>query len=269
MAKVIERELGESLAFSIGTAMPLESAIFTENSKVETLWVNVRTLVRNFVNSIENPERYSRQDLLENFISEIQDILSLLEQQNVEVVYYTTAPPRRLERIFRWAKVKIPKTPKQAFLADIEEMAIDMAKRSIPDSLLKEFVVRLNGDRSKFTHILTSYPVDLLSHYEFGKLILLESHTGETKGRYEWIKKLNKDPKYFHLPFNTLTLQVLGDRSANFYAAKPSVKNELLDIAASGKWTPLTSMTKIKSDINKYGTANKDLFLHISRSSLP
>lgn len=260
MAELV-RELGETLGFSIGTAVPIETHIMVEKPQIKTLWVNVETLFRNFYNSLADPEHANPNDILREFLLEVEDLAAILSGQSVEVFYYRTSPDAELSRMFKHAKIKVARTPKQLAFAAIENKTVNEAVKLLPPNSVKQFKIKLFGDINMETHILTHNPLDLISQYNFGRLLLVESHTGAIKEPHQWIAKIATKPEYERLPFNILTIQVLGDKGKQFLSMPPSVKKELLGIAAQGRWSPVTGMEKVRSDVMKYGLKNKEVFL--------
>ena len=147
------------------------------------------------------------------------------------------------------ASFKEPKTDNQRAYSTAERIMMSIVTAQ-PDIDIVKCKLLLPGVNVE-SWIMTSYPVDLLSRYQFAKLMLLESHTGNLREPSEWNRRLSNNPSYARLPFNILTLQVLGDRSTLFNSQSPKVKKVLLETATSYNWTPMTTMLKIQNDIKK------------------
>lgn len=265
---ILEREKGTTLAFSIGTALPLETNLLIEKVVIKEIWFNIKTLFRNYIQAFPTGMYPQRKQMAEEFIEEVENIVSFCKEQGVAAQLYITADPSESARLFWTAKLKSPKTPKQRQYADYERIIISMATAKFKDDI-KEFKFTINGPIDRVVHMLTSFPIDLLSQYKFGKLLLLESHTGTVKGPSEWITKITKDATRRHLPFNILTLIVLGDGPLNFYALRTTNRQDLLTLSNSGKWNPSTSMPKVKADALRWAGSSKDLFAHILSIRLP
>lgn len=264
----LERELGEGIGFSIGTAIPLEANIFIEKPEAQELWMNVYTLFRNFYGSVTDPERVDRNVLIQAFLTEVLDLYNLAKQTGIVPVLYTTSQGSALARLFPKAKVKVPRTPKQVLYADIEAMAIRILLQSIIGKEIRQFSVRLQGDTRKKTYILSHFPLDLMSDYEFGYLILMESHTGELKTRADWISKLATKEDQMHLPFNLLTLQILGDKGKQFLSMEQRYKNALVALANQCRWTPVSHVRNVERDIKNSKGEFTDLFLDLLRTPI-
>ena len=52
------------------------------------------------------------------------------------------------------------------------------------------------------------------------------------------------------MPFNAMTLQIFGD-GENFAAYPRKLKLELIELAKKNKWSPITTNSKVESDLNK------------------
>ena len=85
MAKLV-REFGEQLAVSVGTALPIEKRLLVPKPQVKFLWLNSRTLFRNFYGSIDTPEKVSRKDIVGEFMQEVFDLRAILEAQGIVVI---------------------------------------------------------------------------------------------------------------------------------------------------------------------------------------
>lgn len=93
---------------------------------------------------------------------------------------------------------------------------------------------------------MTHVPVDLLTGTRFSKLTLLESHTAKLKNKLDWNSKLTNGKDLPNMPFNAMTLQVFGDGGLFFSPMPMAVKKEVMSIAEKYKWTPATSLDKVK-----------------------
>ena len=240
------RTLGEKLAISIATAEALEK-IAVEKIPVDNLWVNIRTLFRNYYGSFDEPSSVPPGTLVKGFIEEALVIQELLHGV-LRVTYYVT-DTRSLVGIMPHAKFKVPTTPGQKIVANAERLCVSgiVNEEGIDLVECKQLLPGKNAN----AYIMTHFPLDLMSRYEFGIFELLESHTGEIKKPIEFIKKLTKNEKYHKLPFNLLTIQVLGDRSVQFSANAGVYRKNLLQLAESNRWNPATTKAKVLSDIGK------------------
>ena len=112
-----------------------------------------------------------------------------------------------------------------------------------------EVDTKIYGNHAK-SLILTLYPIDLFSITTFRDLALLESHTGAIKLYPKWSGKISSKEEYVNLPFNLLTLQVIGDGKL-FYSMGRVFTKALLELADKGNWTAITTKDKVKFDISR------------------
>jgi hypothetical protein len=83
----------------------------------------------------------------------------------------------------------------------------------------------------------------------------------------EMIRKLSTSDKYANLPFNILTLQLLGDKSLLFESMGVKMINPIIDLAIEQKWSAITNFEKVKGDIRKIRDhALRDFYLSLCSS---
>lgn len=268
-----KRATGE-LPLSIGTSLAIEAlkepAVF---EKYDTLWINIRTLWRNIYDSIERDDRErmikppspSQMDahyrvickaMADTMKEELSQIRSFLDGKlkGVRIYYlgYKDLPKR-----FPLALLREPTTPLQQQYADLMERTLDYVLLEDGDSLIEQDKgSELRGEPAK-SLIITHCPVDLLSRTKFQQLRLLESHTGAIKSKSQWATKLTDGKDMKIVPFNAFTIQVFGDGAVHFNRMAISVRRGLLEVANAQRWTPVTTMEKIKYNLK----GMKDQFL--------
>lgn len=254
---MIERELGE-LGLSIPTSSAFEVLMESESSDVvyDSIWINLRTLVRNLVSSISNKEAVLEPDAIAyELVSEVDLITDIISNipylSNADVVVYNNTYAGLEKRLPR-AKLKAPSTEKQIddHMLETNILANFTSIFDDPNSKVSyrqgDYTLEGGDDTSL---ILTHCPVDLMSVYNFNTLRLLESHTGSVKKRSMWNTKLTGGKKNARLPFNLFTLQVFGDNSVHFYGYSYKYKQLVLSIASDKDWNSTTSKDKIVKDI--------------------
>lgn len=245
---------GEILTISVGTAIALEALIKVENTHPQTrLYMNVRTLLRNFLGSIEDVEQVSVKELTGAFLREMKQIRTIVTTSipgKMELIYYMPSYatlPKKMPR----AKFKEPRTNKQVNEFKTSEAIWDGVVKSSTIKEIKIVDSSISGDNTS-AFIITHMPVDLLSESSFRDLKLVESHTGTIKGKLEWNTKLTNYEKYKNMPFCALTLQVFGDKSTMFHSLGNKFTSTLLEIAEKNNWKPTTTRMKIKYDLDNW-----------------
>ncbi len=251
---MLPRNLGESLAISIGTSVPIEKIIVDKEIRkpYSNIYLNIRTLYRNFHNSLANEYDINFNEISKEFKNELTIIKTLLEQSSsyyIKPIFYITTH-KSLETIFYNAKLKKPTTKKQQNYDQLEKKIINYLLKHDDEEQIQIYDILVKGYKTK-SLILTHMPIDLLSYYSFRQLALIESNTGKIKLKSEWITKLTNNSDYYHLPFNLLVIQILGDGGKTFYTMDNSYKKLLLELASSNRWNPNTTVEKIKFDIRK------------------
>jgi hypothetical protein len=256
---VQQRERGHTPC-SIGTSLALESlggfgeypATNPPLRHYAAVWFNLRTVFRNLYHAIATDARsdVSVDALCDGLIEDIEVIRSTIEHlaiKPVEVVFYYL-DFKRLEREFPYGLIKTTFTVKQQQERQLTEETLAIV-RSLnlfhTTTQCVESSVYLTQGRGAVA-LLTHFPVDLLSRKYFSSLTLLESHTGALKPPSQWYTKLTGAQRCHRLPFNRLTLQVMGDQSTMFLGYRPKVKQHLLTLAEREQWSPVTTIEKIR-----------------------
>lgn len=241
----------DTIPISVGTSLAIEAAQKTKG--YDSLWINIRTLIRNIYDSVE---RESRDRLLPQAVAWIiYDELKVIRNvlSNFKGVRLYCVDYRDLPRVFPNALLRDPKgqgpveIEKLAFM----EAVINYVKDDHDnDKIIWEKTCQIQGEPTK-SLIMTHYPVDLLSRTRFKQLRLLESYTGAIKSRSQWGTKLTDGKALSFMPFNRFTLQLFGDNNLQFKQFGRKVREPLLKIAVDNKWTPVTTTDKIRWNIGK------------------
>jgi len=264
----IERSTGKE-GLSIGTALGVETLFgllpdeVIEDRKLKgvryrelearyrefkALYVNVHTLIRNYIGSCENTTLFdlSPDQIAIDIEQEIQ-ILTTLCGRYMKCVPYTVNY-KRIKNHFPDAKLKVPTTEKQLQ----EQKLIEQTLAYLPPKLLQRSSTLQIGERVKAV-IITHCPIDLLNRTQFQSLTLLESHTGRYKEWADWYTKLHSANQTFNPPFNHLMLQVYGD-GVHFSPFPRAMKETIAKAANLGSWTPVTTLEKIRNDLKRLKT---------------
>lgn len=257
--------IGTSLSFESlfpGTQPPYDPDRAIPN-KVELndydeLWINVFTLFRNIVGAVPTIKipTLTPEDVwyvLGEEVELIQDIVKMYTGGNVKVVFYSSFY-QDLKNQFKHASVRVDNTEKQRQMTDLLTSSVSaFYKVQTKRDTLKHFKLYLEGDqqsRNKKVLLLSNYAFDLLSHNQFSKMDLLESHTGVLKEKAKWHTKYSDGKNLVRMPFNKMLLQVFGD-SQTFYPMDKNLRKEIIDLSESAKWNPLTTDERVRFTVSQ------------------
>lgn len=258
-----DREMGMQVPVSIATALAIESAFgMTEEihehkqnppiHAAQALWINLRTLIRNVMGAIPTADQHKvfPDPLLDAVTSELQVIHSAVQSfthGRCKVVPYALSY-KGIKQKYPHCFHREPKTEKQMFYAGLEQNMLAKLEEMFLDFTVATGDLKLPESRDDAL-IITHMPVDLLSRYSFGKLRLLESHTGKVKGFTSWNSKLTGGKDLQRMPFNHVTLQFFGD-GVHFNTFPAKEKKQIIELADRRQWNPTTTLDKMKMDIN-------------------
>lgn len=261
------RAIGESLPVSIGTSLIVDGPKADPSRWNQVVLINLLTLSRNIIQSVPAASQFDLRsdDVTEVVLTEMDILRQSLNAYapGVQVEFYL--PDYKLIYIdFPMAKPRLFNTKNKQF---VQQMMLDVRvklkelieeenkkrderkQEPLPVRIMRGW--KLDKDKRKTT-VLTSFPTDLLSQYQFPALTLLESHTGAVKSRREWNTKLNwhKKEDIVNMPFMKFTLQVFGD-DVFFIQQNLKVKQWVVDMSKRDRWTPITTESTIRWSIGK------------------
>ena len=261
------RAIGESLPVSIGTSLIVDGPKADPSRWNQVVLINLLTLSRNIIQSVPAASQFDLRcdDVTEVVLTEMDILRQSLNTYSpgVQVEFYL--PDYKLIYLdFPMAKPRLFNTKNKQFVqqmmldvrAKLKELIEEENKKRderkqepLPIRIMRGW--KLDKDKRKTT-ILTSFPTDLLSQYQFPALTLLESHTGAVKSRREWNTKLNwhKKEDIVNMPFMKFTLQVFGD-DVFFIQQNLKVKQWVVDMSKRDRWTPITTESTIRGSIGK------------------
>jgi hypothetical protein len=261
----IDREVG-AFPLSIGTSYALEGLLGNHPAKpnqpsghkgITTLWINIRTLVRNYREAVKTDDRdrikYDSAAIM--VLSEMQAIPDILRfaKRNIEVVFYHQAI-EDIRQQFPNANYKKPNTDNQMAAATYETFTLRFLLAECVNAKVPVQQIRRQPPSSHHVAaILTHYPKDLFWKGCFERLFLLESHTGQLKTYVDWYSKLIGIKSDNQVPLNEFTIQVFGDKHL-FDGQDKKIKTELKELARVKRWNATTGMSKVSSDILGYGS---------------
>lgn len=225
------------------------------------VYFNLHTLLRNLYNAIPREGRDSvlAEDLASALVEEAWEVANAVETATANavrgIIYFPSYDG--IETRYPRGKVRQAVTPKQIAAKKLFTQTLEIASKMLstnhPDNFVK-FRTDLTPGTFGNTLLLTHMPVDLLSEYRFGRCALLESHTGVVKKRNMWYTKLFNGKQYPNMPFNAMSLQVLGD-DHTFHPGEHKVKTALIEVATKHRWSWATSSAKMKLDIRGHPDA--------------
>ncbi len=249
---------------SVATSLALEAACgihpdipapaVTPILEYQELWVNLRTLFRNFIGALDKAtaSKVSPPDLEYYLGEEMDRIDSIIAQHSgfqTKVVFYVSSY-KGLETKFPHANIRMDNTPKQKEFTALMNQTIQRLLHSRPKGTIELFDFKIESSRHNKVLMLTNYPVDLTNFRKFGNLVLLESHTGAMKPRAQWHTKFFNGKDLSQIPFTLGMLQVFGD-SIMFSPMDKKLRDDLLAIADKLRWTAVTTQDMIAYGITQ------------------
>ena len=271
---LLNREKGQ-YPISIATSLALESLMNIHpdtkhpdipKNRFNELWCNIRTLFRNLYTSMDrlSAERLSVEDYVYGMTDDINNLVdwaNLREVQMPIVLYHSHYEDHK--RKYPYAKLRDNNTIIQkAFSNKMEETINYLFKNKQfiakdPKSSDSKGNIYVFDDFISPIHypnvgMLTHYCYDLLDHYSFSKLYLVESHAGGIKDKTEWYTKYYNGNQLPPMPFILDLLQILGDKEM-FSPAPKKVKDLIIEVANKYNWTPMTTREKVILNIQLAG----------------
>jgi len=243
---------------SIATSLALESAAGIHPElpqtpsnpplrKYEELWVNARTLFRNFLGALDKQTVQGVQapDIAQALFGEMETIVDLVDSitdGRCKVVFYLSNYAG-LNTRFRHAVLRMDSTQRQKEYTAIQTQTMELMLHQQPKAF-KGFHLKIRPDKPVNAMIITHYAYDLSAHDQFTKLTLLESHTGAIKEFAQWYTKYYDGKALSMIPFREDFLQLFGD-AETFRPFDIKLRKELIEIATKYNWTAVTTKAKI------------------------
>lgn len=258
---IASRAVG-ALPISLPTSLAIESAIGTHPEiivatapvlKYPELWINIRTLFRNFMGALDKDTAQSiiSPDIAEALSGEMDMINSIIGDATngkTKVIYYYSNY-QSISTHYPRAAIRMDNTPRQKEYTAVHNQAIELlAKARGHDIFL--FDLKLKPTVPTKALIITNYAYDLLSHKSFNHLTLLESHTGHLKEYSQFYTKYLSGNELSQIPFREDFIQVFGDTST-FRPMDVRLRRELLAVAAKYSWSSVTTYDKLVYGINQ------------------
>lgn len=247
---LISRELGD-LPVSVPTAVAITS--YCQGNDIyfdREFLINIRTLLRNILAAMSKETEYDEEALLSDLIEEYRIIKihfeNFYEGFEGSCSFYGNTFAS-LQSDLPHAKLKVAQTDRSLHYQAQEQRILSSFMELYGDDV-EVFDTKIEG-RDRKAVLLTHYPVELLSRYSFRDLLLLESFTGAIKSPTLWNTKLTGGKKNLKIPFNAMTLTLLGD-NANLLQSYPiGIKKWLHHTSEKADWSGATSKEKLLKDL--------------------
>nr|DAR94046.1 MAG TPA: hypothetical protein [Caudoviricetes sp.] len=254
---MLVRKLGKKYPLSFGTAGIFEGEYADPSKWSNLMYVNIRTLYRNYVSSYDAKDYYkiNEEEFNQTFMDEVAEFERLVKEvtnNRVKTIFYY---PK-----YTNLKKTLPHLERDQYnpsiFDDVEENLwedIQSNQKWVPFNIE---IIDENGFEQSFLDVtmFTSFVVDLLQSVKFNTLTLLESYTGKLKKRQEWYTKLKlpkrKDTAY-KVPFNKFTLQIYGDKSGFFKTTNKQMRDMVTNMAIDDNWLPISTLDRIRASIKK------------------
>ena len=258
------RTIGQ-FPLSIATSLAMEAAfgIYPDRPetkepilKYDTLWVNVRTIFRNIMGSLEKEfaDRVTPPMLANTLNEEMMFINDVIKERtnNATTVVFYYSNYIDIEKHFKHGVVRMDNTPKQKEYTALHNQTIKILLDSNEHIGIKIFNLELHGNHKDLNAlIITHYAIDLLSDHIFKKLTLLESHTGHFKEKSQWNSKFSGDTKLLNqIPFNSCFIRIFGD-DTTFRPFTIKTRNDIIEIAKKYNWSSVSTKDKIRYGIQQ------------------
>ncbi len=262
-----ERAVGQ-YPISIATSLALESAAGIHPDipvdkvpilEYKQLWINVRTLFRNFLGSLEptaaniiaaDGVTYALAAEMDQII---QVVTSISEGKTRCVFYYSNYDlDKNKHKGFAEHKIgvlRVDTTDKQKSYTELHNATM---KLLLPQcDFIKRFDTKIeSANIVPPSMILTHYAYDLLSSNKFSKLVLLESHTGHIKDKGQWYTKYLNGKELSQIPFREGFLEIFGDNET-YRPADIKLRREIVDIAKKYNWSQVSTHDKLRQGLDE------------------
>lgn len=259
MQSPADRAVG-SYPLSIATSLAIEGSMGVHPdhpagkhllADFDELWVNLKTLFRNYYNA-QGRDNYAGASLDEHtsfFGMEMNNLESVVRSEShgkTSVVFYLSDYIHVKSR-FPHALMRLDTTDNQlaytqSMVAVINQILLDRKEQiKIYPDLITEASV-------KKALLLTHYPIDLTTS-SFVRSALLESHTGNIKTKEQWYTKLYNGKELSAIPFTQGTLSIFGDNEM-FRPMPIQYRKALIDLSKQYRWSFATTRDKILYGLN-------------------
>jgi hypothetical protein len=262
LSDIAARAIGQ-YPLSIPTSLALEAACGIHPDypvkmapilNYDELWINLRTLFRNFMGSLEKgiADTVSPRDCVTAINEELVTIYNIIKEKTnsrTNVIFYVSNYDG-IESHYPYAVIRRDNTAKQKIFTAIMTEVIDGIIKSHPEGNIHVVRLKLHPEKKSKAMIITHIVYDLVAAKHFQKLTLLESHTGAIKEKSQLGSKYYDGKHCSMLPFREDLLQIFGDHET-FRPLDIKIRKELMEIATKYRWTALTTDDMVRYGVNQ------------------
>lgn len=226
-------------------------------NKYSEIWINLATLFRNIVGAVESKAIFtlSPEEMVDTLNMEIDVIRSIMAVEGhgvcKPVFYYCDYKSAYTKQNHKAVQLRYDKTDGQKVYTAllVQTMKRFFSVNHGPDFVRGDSELKPTGSPTAL--IVTHTPHDLLSYKNFGRLDLLESHTGKLKPRNMWYTKFHGcgQNDLDTIPFQRKLLLIFGD-SVMYVPMDIRFRKMIIDISKKRHWTTLTTEPKILQDLD-------------------
>lgn len=259
MASSSERMVG-AYPLSIATSLAIEGIMGVHPDTpigkhslgdFKNLWVNLKTLYRNFYNANDREiiDSISVDDQAVYFSQEMEQLRKVVQSESAGetgVKFYLPNYDKVAKR-YRHALMRTDSTPKQLAYASAMVGTINQILDHHKDDITIVSDVLVDPRQEKAL-MLSHYPLDLTTR-AFQSLALLESHTGVVKTRELWYTKYYNGKELTSMPFMASLLTIFGDNDM-FRPMPIQYRRALIGLAEKYRWSFATTKDKIFYGLN-------------------
>ena len=238
------------LGIAIPTSIPFENLIKKDFLNGRTLNVNVGTIVRNWLTSIDFRGQMLPKTVGDFILAELEVIKAVCRDKNVRVKFYFSD----VEPLYRRMVLS-------HYLRKRKD--VDMAMQPVVTYVMRTYNKHLTAQEKRIKHsgirfksVLRSTVVMSHSNLDYLDLGtgLLESHTGKFKEHRLLYDKYPSgagvDPSVLErIPYTEDLLLLMGTKSL-FKIKKVSMRNAILRIAEQYDWNPTMSKLKLQAGLS-------------------
>lgn len=221
-------------------------------------WVNVKTLFRNYYESIgkDNIPEVKVVDLIDSFRQELEMYREVADDQGQHKFKTVLYCPDYLGLTSRFphAILRVDSTPNQVLFAKSMNTVLGQIIKNEKD-LIKLYPLHISDPQPSNTLMLTHYAYDLTTKV-FDNLSLLESHTGSIKDKSRWHTKFYNGKDLPMIPFREGFVSIFGDNQL-FRPIGATYRKTLVELGTKYSWSFATSREKINYGLDSL----KDKFL--------